>query len=70
MKNSKREITLNEKDSIQDLLTAEKALLNDYVSAHFKIERKETRRFLCDCIAKVAEDVFFLRDVLSASQGN
>lgn len=70
MKNSKREITLNEKDSIKDLLASERGLLNGYVFALFHAERKETRRYLSDCLCEVAEDVFFLTDVLKTSEGN
>lgn len=70
MKNSKREITLNEKDSIKDLLASEKGLLNGYVSALFHAERKETRQYLINCLSEAAEDVFFLTDVLKTSEGN
>lgn len=66
MKNSKREITLNEFDSLQDMLFMEKTLLREYCTAVFSAERKETRSYLTECIASVAEDVFFLKDLLSA----
>lgn len=65
MKNSKRDITLNEKDSVEDMLLFERALLRDYCAALFTAERKETRTFFVGAISDVAEDVFFLQDLLS-----
>lgn len=65
MKNSKREITLNECDSLEDMLFMEKALMREYCAAVFSAQRKETRSYLVECLSSVAEDVFFLRDLIS-----
>ena len=43
MKNSKREISLNEKDSIFDILETEKSLARSYLEASFCAEKKEER---------------------------
>ena len=40
MKLEKREITLNESDSLKDLLFFEKALLNEYVEALAEFKRE------------------------------
>lgn len=59
MKNSKREITLNECDSISDMLFLEKSLMREYCTAVFSAKRKEERTYLTDSLASVAEDYFF-----------
>ncbi len=69
MKNSKREITLNEYDSLQDMLFMEKSLMREYCTAIFSATRKEARSYLNQCLSSVAEDVFFLEDLLSARRG-
>ena len=43
MKNSKREITLNEYDSLEDMLFMEKSLMREYCTAIFSAGGKETR---------------------------
>lgn len=66
MKNSKREITLNEYDSLKDMLFMEKSLMREYCTAIFSAGRKETRVYLVEAFSSVAEDVFFLEDLLAA----
>ena len=66
MKNSKREITLNEYDSLEDMLFMEKSLMREYCTAIFSARRKETRDYLVEAFSSVAEDVFFLEDLLAA----
>ena len=66
MKNSKREITLNECDSISDMLFLEKSLMREYCTAVFSAKRKEERTYLTDSLASVAEDIFFLQDLLDS----
>ena len=39
MKNSKREITLNEYDSLEDMLFMEKSLMREYCTAIFSAGR-------------------------------
>ena len=69
MKNSKREITLNEYDSLEDMLFMEKSLLREYCTAIFSAQRKETRSYLLQAFSAVAEDIFFIEDLLAARQG-
>ena len=66
MKNSKREITLNECDSLSDMLFLEKSLMREYCTAVFSAKRKEERTYLTDSLASVAEDIFFLQDLLDS----
>ena len=70
MKNSKREITLNECDSLEDMLFMEKSLMREYCTAIFSAQRKETRSYLVECFASVAEDVFFHGDLIEARKNS
>ena len=65
MRLEKREITLNEKDSIKDVLFLEYALLNRYVEALVQVERKETRVRLLSLLQETAEEIFTIKDLLS-----
>ena len=64
MKLEKREITLNECDSLRDVLFLEKSLLNEYAEALTRVRRKETRERLLDYIKGVAEELFLVSDLL------
>ena len=66
MKASKREITLNEVDSLWDMLTMEKAILAQYCAAISSAERKETRTELVGAFSSVAEEIFLLCDLLGS----
>ena len=68
MKLEKREITLNEYDSLKDTYYREKILLNEYVNAVFEMDRKETRGVLLTLIKETAEEVFFLSDLMKLSK--
>ena len=65
MRLEKREITLNEKDSIKDVLFLEYALLNRYVEALVQVERKELRERLLTLLRETAEEVFTMKDLLN-----
>jgi len=65
MKIEKREITLNERDTLKDMLFFEKGLLREYASAIEKAERKETRSLLEERMRETAEEIFVLRDLVS-----
>ncbi|MBQ8685700.1 MAG: hypothetical protein IJ514_05995 [Clostridia bacterium] len=67
MKLEKREITLNEFDSLKDVFYTEKTLLNEYTCALAKAERKETRGELMRMIKEVGEDLCFVRDLMRGS---
>ena len=44
----------------------EKSLMREYCTAIFSAGRKETRVYLVEAFSSVAEDVFFLEDLLAA----
>jgi hypothetical protein len=64
MKLEKREITLNEKDSLKDVLFMEKGLLDRYVETLVCVTRKEERERLMKCIKETAEEIFTIKDLL------
>ena len=64
MKLEKREITLNEQDSLRDVLFMEKALLFEYVEGLTKVGRKETRERLLSLLKETAEELFLIKDLL------
>lgn len=64
MKLEKREITLNEFDSLKDVFYIEKTLLNEYVYALSKATRKQTRGELMRLLKETGEDMYFVRDLM------
>lgn len=68
MKLEKREITLNEYDSILDAAYKTKALLTEYVFALSCVKRKETRSEILKCLKETGEDMCFLFDLLEKKQ--
>ena len=56
MKLEKREITLNEADSLKDIYYIEKALLAAYAEGEVFIVRKETENELAKLIAQTKEE--------------
>lgn len=69
MKIDRREMTLNERDSVLDMLTAEKALLNEYCMALVAAKRKEVRTLLVERMTALADEVFLLTDLLTGIEG-
>ena len=67
MKLEKREITLNEFDSLKDVFFAEKLLLSEYTRALEKAERKETKNELVKLMCGVCENMLFARDLMRGS---
>ena len=63
MKLEKREITLNETDSLKEALHIEKLLLGEYVEALFKTERKDVRAELLRLMQETGEDMCLLIDL-------
>lgn len=63
MKLEKREITLNEKDSLADAYLTQKSLLLTYVAALDKVSKKQTRERLLDLMRETCEDLFFVKDL-------
>ena len=65
MKLEKREITLNEKDSLLDVFFMQKTLLNGYLAAMEQAERKETQTTLLALIQTACEDLCFIKDLIN-----
>ena len=68
MKLEKREITLNEQDTLQDICRVEESLLHDYVTLLTHIQRKQTRELLLMHIREVAEDLYTVTDFKKTAQ--
>jgi hypothetical protein len=66
MKNSKREITLNEMDSLCDMLETERALAHAYLDGLKDAESKHVRETLSTLLIKVCADVFVLIDLIES----
>ena len=67
MKLEKREITLNEFDSLRDAFYMEKTLFLEYREALLFAWRKETRGELLELLREVAQDMLFLQDLMQGS---
>ena len=63
MKLEKREITLNECDSLQDVVCFEKMLLGEYVETLSQMERKESRNTITQLMREVASDFCLISDL-------
>lgn len=63
MKLEKREITLNEKDSLQDMLFAQKNITRTYLEAIENVRFRECRKTLIKLLAEASEDICFLCDL-------
>ena len=64
MKLEKREITLNERDSLKYALLLETTLLKEYSGSAAQAERKETRSILLAHMKETAEEIFLLCDLM------
>ncbi|MBR2375981.1 MAG: hypothetical protein IKA88_06805 [Clostridia bacterium] len=67
MKLEKREITLNEYDSLKDVFYTEKALIGEYLTALSRCVRKETRQELLRLCQEATEDMSLVRDLMEKS---
>lgn len=67
MKLEKREITLNEYDSLADAFYIQKLLIGEYANALAQCSRKETRNELIRLLKETCEDMCFVRDLMSGS---
>ena len=64
MKLEKREVTLNETDTLKDALIFEKTMLTEYAQAAPWIEGTERRAIYGDFVLQSLRDVFYLSDLL------
>ena len=67
MKLEKREITLNEYDSLKEVFYLEKTLLNEYVECLCKTVRKETREELLKMLREVGKELVLMLDLMNGS---
>ena len=67
MKLEKREITLNESDSLKEAFYIEKILLFEYVETLEKAERKDVRAELLRLMQETGEDMCLLLDLWNKS---
>ena len=67
MKLEKREITLNEADSIQDVVLAEKWLLFSYAQSFERVRQKHLRNELLQLTIQSCKDLCQACDLLSAN---
>ncbi len=67
MKLEKREITLNEFDSLRDAFYMEKTLMAEYEQALLQVWRKEARDTLIALLQETAENMLFLQDLMSGT---
>lgn len=66
MKLEKREITLNEKDSVTDMLYMEKTLLFAYETAPGALDRKESREHCAEKTGEIREEISALEKEVKA----
>ena len=66
MKFEKREITLNEYDSVLDLLLAHERLAFAYLEGVQTLKRKELRDAFKERFLSVLDEIFLLQDLLQS----
>ncbi len=67
MKLEKREITLNEYDSLLDIYHMERTLLMQYVQSIAKAKTKQTLGELLRLTNETGEDIYFIKELLNGS---
>jgi hypothetical protein len=67
MKLEKREITLNEFDSLRDAFYIEQTLMREIEKSLFCVWRKEARDKLIALLQETAENALFLQDLMSGT---
>jgi len=68
MKLEKREITLNEQDSVFEMICLEKLLTESYLESLFFVERKEVGKFLTEAINEGVQTLFSLQDLMKEKE--
>ena len=64
MKFEKREITLNEYDSVLDILFTHERLASLYFEGARFVNRKEARELLKKRLSETLDEIYFLNDLL------
>lgn len=65
MRFEKREITLNERDSILDVLVIHEYLAEVYLQDVCLADRKEVRELIKKRLHEVIDEIYFLNDLLN-----
>ncbi len=68
MKLEKREITLNESDSLKDAFFTYKSLLGVYMDTLLQSENRQTQSQIFSLLKELGEDALFVRDLLEESE--
>ena len=68
MKLEKREISLNEADSLQDAFLTEKSLLFSYLQTLERVTSKNTRQTLRALLDETVQDLFFICDLKKSGE--
>ena len=68
MKFEKREITLNERDSILDVLVIHERLAEVYLQGARVADRKEVRDLIKKRLSETIEEIYLLNDLLNDLQ--
>ncbi|MBR2341324.1 MAG: hypothetical protein IKA72_02825 [Clostridia bacterium] len=66
MKLEKQKITLNERDSVLDVLYAHERLLQLYLQAARYVKTKQMRALLKERVKEVLDEVYLLQDLLES----
>ena len=67
MKLEKREITLNEYDSLEETYYFQKTLLKEYAELLCHVSRKETRGAVLRLMTETGEDLSLVADLMQGS---
>ena len=67
MKLEKREISLNEYDSLKDAFYTQKLLLIEYAHALAETAKRQTRDELVKLITEICDDMSLMRDLMEKS---
>ena len=68
MKLENREITLNEQDSVFEMICLEKLLAESYLESLFFVERKEVGKFLTEAINEGVQTLFSLQNLVKEKE--
>ena len=68
MKLEKQKITLNERDSLLDVLYIHERLAELYLQGASIVDRKEVRELLKKRLSEVLDEIYFLRDLIKRLQ--
>ena len=68
MKIEKQKITLNERDSLLDVLYSHERLAEAYLQGARTVDRREVRELLKKRLCEVIDEIYFLKDLIRSLQ--